>query len=387
LLNTEALTAAMGRLGYTAAALGEREVLAGFERLQQESKKASFPFISANVVYQDSGEPLFTSPLIKIVELAPADGKKRKLRLGFLGLARMNAGLSQQTPDNRRIVTSDPLAAARAAVPALRKKADLVVALVTMEPDQAKSLVQEVPGIDIVLGAFGALQTLTDQPPGEGSRVDSTRIVYAGNQGKKLGEIRIFLGAEGKPSKVEANLVSLGRLVPDDPDMMEIMQKNRVAINEIHRKEAPLVDSEKVRATFAGASYVRAEACKTCHEEAYRTWQETKHSQAFQILVDKHQDYNPDCVGCHTTGFRRPTGFVNAKSSPDLVGVQCEACHGPGKGHPDSVGKGYGVAGLDTCQVCHTVDNSPDFDPTAYMVKIRHWKTAESPAAAGAPGR
>jgi hypothetical protein len=182
-------------------------------------------------------------------------------------------------------------------------------------------------------------------------------------------------------------MVSLGKIVPDDPDLLDIMQKNRVAINEIHRKEAPLVDSEKIRATFQGDTYLRSDTCKTCHEEAYKTWQDTKHAQAFKILVDKHQDYNPDCVGCHTTGFRRPTGFVNAKSSPEMENVQCEACHGPGKGHPDVVGKGFGTAGLATCQVCHTADNSPDFDPTAYMLKIRHWKTGESSSAAGAPGR
>jgi hypothetical protein len=385
-LNTQALTAAMTRLGYTAAGVGEREIVAGFERLQKEMKQASFPFLGTNLVYQDSGEPAFSPSLVKVIELAPSQGKKRKVRLALLGLARMNAGVSQETPDHRRIVTSDPVAAARQAVPALRKKADLVVALVTLEPDQAKALVKEVPGIDLVLGSFGALQTLSSETPASGNPADAVRVVYAGNQGKKLGEIRIFLGAEGAPSRFEANLVSLGRIVPDDPDMMEIMQQNRIAINEIHRKEAPMVDSEKLRATFEGASYVRSETCKTCHEEAYQTWQESKHAQAFKILVDRHQDYNPDCVGCHTTGFHRPTGFLNAKSSPDLENVQCEACHGPGKGHPDSVGKGFGPAGLSTCQTCHTTDNSPDFDPTAYMLKIRHWKTGQASAAPAAAG-
>jgi cytochrome c554/c'-like protein len=372
----------MGRIGYAGANMGEREILSGFDRFQQTQKTAAFPFISANMVYQDSGEPVLAPSLVKTVELAPPGGKKQKLRLGILGLARMNAGLSQQTPAGRRIVTSDPVAAARQAVPALRKKADLLVVLATLEPEQAKNLVKEVPGIDIVLAAFGAVQTVSGETSPE-SRVVQTKIVYAGNQGKKVGEIRVFLGREGKPTRMETNLVSLGRIVPDDPALMDLVEKNRFAINEIHRKEAPLVDSSKMTA-MGNQVYVKVENCKSCHEEAYQVWEGSKHATAFKILEDKHQDYNPDCVGCHTTGFRRPTGFVNARSSADLMNVQCEACHGPGKDHPEKVGKGYGAAGLDTCQGCHTADNSPDFDPTAYMVKIRHWKSEGGAAAAGA---
>ncbi len=375
----------MGRIGYAAVNLGDKEVLFGYDRLQQEMKKAAFPFISANMVYQDSGDPILAPMLLKTVDLAPPEGKKRKLRIGIVGLARMNPGLSQQSPDGRRIVTSDPVAAARKVVPELKKKADLTIALVTLEPDQAKQLASEVPGIDLILGAFGAVQSASAEAAAS-PQGPQARIVYAGNQGKKLGEVRIFLGGDGKPARLETNLVTLGRIVPDDPDLMDLVEKNRTAVNEIHRKEAPLVDVAKMREMYVGQSYVRAESCKECHQEAFQIWEGTKHSHAFQILVDSHQDYNPDCVGCHTTGFRRPTGFVNAKSTPELMNVQCEACHGPGEGHPDKAGKGYGKAGLDTCQTCHTTDRSPDFDPIAYMVKIRHWKTEEK-AAPAAPAR
>jgi len=374
----------MGRLGYAAVNLGERELLGGYERLQQEMKKAAFPFISGNMVYQDSGEPFLEKSLIRTVEAGGPEGKKRKIRVGILGLARMNPGLSQQTPDGRRIVTTDPVAVARETIPSIRKKSDLVVVLATMEPDQVRSLVKEVPGIDLVLGAFGAVQLAGVEAPSQ-DPAKPVRLVYAGNQGKKMGEIRVFLGEDGKPGRTDANLVNLGKIVPDDPDLADLMEKNRAAINEINRKNAPMVDGEKMRETYEGAAYVRSEACKSCHEEAFKAWQESKHAHAFRILEEKHQDYNPACVGCHTTGFRRPTGFVNAKSTPDLMNVQCEACHGPGKGHPETMGKEYGRAGVETCKVCHTADNSPDFDPTAYMVKIRHWETEKSPAAAASP--
>jgi hypothetical protein len=384
LKNTQTLTEGMRRIGYAAVNLGEREVIFGLDRLQQEMKKASFPFLSANMVYQDSGEPFLQPTLILSVPRSGAGApgaKKGKIRVGILGLARQNAGFSQKTPEGRRIVTSDPVEAARRAVPALKKKSDLVVALVTLELEEAKALAKEVPGIDVVLGGFGAVQTTEEIPAGPNT--PPSRIVYAGNQGKKLGEIRVFLDP-GKPPRLNPILVNLGRNVPDDAALMDLVTANRLAINEINRKEAPLVDVKKMMAMYEGAAYVQSGACKDCHAEEYRIWEESKHAHAFRILEEKHQDYNPECVGCHTTGFRRPTGYVNAKSTPDLMNVQCESCHGPGKGHPETVGKGYGAANLDTCRPCHTAENSPDFDPTAYMVKIRHWKT--DPGAGAAAG-
>ena len=372
ILNTQTLVETMGRLGYAAANLGEREVSLGVEKLGAWAKAASLPLVSSNLVYQDSGEPAFASSIVKT--LGSAGNSKKKIRVGVLGLVRMNTALSLSAPDGRRIVTADPLSAAEALAPGLKKKCDILVALVTLEPLQARELANRVKGIDLILGGFGAAESNEEIKSSSSPEALPVRLVYVGNQGKKLAEIRVFTSKTGTVQRLESNVITLGKQVPDDPAVMDIVEKNRIAINEIHKREAPVVDGAKVRAMWQGEAFVGSPTCKTCHEDAYQVWEASAHAHAFRILEDKHQDYNPDCVACHTTGFRRPTGFINPKSTPDLMNVQCEACHGPGRDHPEKAGNEYGSVVHSLCVSCHTPENSPEFDDASYRLKIRHWK-------------
>ena len=79
-----------------------------------------------------------------------------------------------------------------------------------------------------------------------------------------------------------------------------------------------------------------------------------------------------DAVGIDTPSidYGQSTGFESARMKPDLAAVQCEACHNMGTLH-EPVGKEDQIAA--TCATCHDPENSPDFDLTAYLEKIRHW--------------
>jgi len=52
-----------------------------------------------------------------------------------------------------------------------------------------------------------------------------------------------------------------------------------------------------------------------------------------------------------------------------LRGVQCEACHGEGRGHPGK-GRIERKVTLGVCRNCHTKDQSPTFNYIAYLEKI-----------------
>ena len=91
--------------------------------------------------------------------------------------------------------------------------------------------------------------------------------------------------------------------------------------------------------------YVGTKNCRKCHIKQWKSWSETKMSQAFESLkpgvdtevkeqlgLDPQADYTADeaCVSCHVTGWGKASGFTSVEDTPELAGIGCEACHGAG---------------------------------------------------------
>ncbi len=137
-------------------------------------------------------------------------------------------------------------------------------------------------------------------------------------------------------------------------------------------------------ASGGAPTYVGAKKCRACHLKQFQTWEQTKMAKSFELLrpgaaaeakkkakLDPAKDYthDKDCVGCHTTGYGKPGGFVSVEQTPELVGVQCESCHGPGSEYlkegamtlknkeyhrADLVKLGLVIVGAGTCtSQCH----------------------------------
>jgi hypothetical protein len=140
-------------------------------------------------------------------------------------------------------------------------------------------------------------------------------------------------------------------------------------------------------------SYVGPKKCKSCHMKQFKSWSQTKMSQAFEILkpgqraeakkaagYDPDKDYTTDkeCLPCHVTGYGEKGGFVSIEETPLLAGVTCEACHGAGEGYlrkgfmtlknkefkrADVVSAGLVVPEASTCTSrCHN-EKSPFYKP------------------------
>jgi hypothetical protein len=84
-------------------------------------------------------------------------------------------------------------------------------------------------------------------------------------------------------------------------------------------------------------TYVGSEACKKCHQHAYKVWKDSKHAHAYQTLEEaarpSRRQFDPECIVCHTVGFGFKSGFVDAEKTKQLKNVGCESCHGPGSAH------------------------------------------------------
>ena len=97
---------------------------------------------------------------------------------------------------------------------------------------------------------------------------------------------------------------------------------------------------------------------------------ESLHSQVRKTIRNKGQNFEPECLSCHTTGYQHKNGYSDQAPYNRLSGVQCEACHGYGTEHARD-GR-WRAQAKDSCTTCHDEENSPNFDYATYWEKIKH---------------
>ena len=99
--------------------------------------------------------------------------------------------------------------------------------------------------------------------------------------------------------------------------------------------------------------FVGATGCTgSCHDVWYGAWKKTPHAMAYTLLkpgirgeakkkagLDPDKDYtsDPQCLRCHTTGYKQKGGFEGPDSKnptppeepdePNLAAIGCEMCH------------------------------------------------------------
>lgn len=157
--------------------------------------------------------------------------------------------------------------------------------------------------------------------------------------------------------------------------------------------------------------YVGNKACAGCHKTEMQDWQRSVHGKSMEVLAPgkksapKHKaglepdkDYSKDekCLKCHTTGFKEEGGFRDMESTPDLAGIGCESCHGPGSEYREihkqkllefkraetrAAGETYASKGDKVCEKCHNTESpfKASVDPKyAFDLKARLKEKTES---------
>jgi 2',3'-cyclic-nucleotide 2'-phosphodiesterase (5'-nucleotidase family) len=206
----------MARLGYDAANVGERDLSLGYDEFVRRTEGATFPFVSANIVRRDTREPVFNPYVILEVEYPESDDP---LRVGVLGVVRFNPVFLRSGPDDSNLVILPPLEAVKRYLEEVSERSDVVVLLAAIHQDDAHIIAKEVPGIDIVLGSYGSIYSTREEVEGD------TLICYSGNQGRRVGESRVFVGPDREVERITSFMHVLTARYPNDPEMQEYVME------------------------------------------------------------------------------------------------------------------------------------------------------------------
>ena len=158
-----------------------------------------------------------------------------------------------------------------------------------------------------------------------------------------------------------------------NPNFKEFVFKDAVAKLADH-KNKPAAAGEDEKAEEKVNAYVgdAAKKCAMCHKAQVAAWKEWKLAKSWDSLTAEDQK-NEACIKCHVTGYGKPGGWVSFEKTPNLVGIQCEACHGPAGDHmavplADKEKKKATMAKADeaTCLECHKKEGNPNFKEFVY---------------------
>ncbi len=207
---------------------------------------------------------------------------------------------------------------------------------------------------------------------GEPQRVGGTLVVQPGSRGMRLGRLDLTTGSNGDIAKWHHQVIALPKSVGDAPRMEDWYEDYNAQVKQQYEKSVAMRKAlETGESPFAGA-----EQCQSCHQQEFAVWSKSHHAKAFYTLQDVKKAFDPNCIVCHTVGFDKVGGFIDPDTTPSLMHVQCESCHGAARKHVESGGlqpvANADWPGIRMCQQCHTQPHSPSFNFDSYWPKIVH---------------
>ncbi len=354
-LKYETAMKAMSDMGYAAANLGEQDLLLGVDYLKYVADFARVPLLSANIVDAE-GKPVFEQFAVR--EMRVGDRPVRAAVIGVLSTAfkekveEINPGLVVEEYDSelKRLVGQ------------LRKESDLLILLAHMSMEEARTLAGSFPQFDLIIASHSG-----DDPIPTPVMVGDVPIGFAGVGGMHVGMTRFRVG-EKRATLVAYSIKKLDATLSDSPRMVALLEDYEQMV-----KAEKLLEAFP-RSTYGGdVAFTGNKDCKRCHSLSSFRFRNSKHAHAFEPIVEKRHEYDPECVRCHTVGFGYTSGFISPDTTPALKNVGCEDCHGPGSKHIEEPLEGeYGEVKKETCEECHNPSNSPKFVYDEYVKKINH---------------
>jgi 2',3'-cyclic-nucleotide 2'-phosphodiesterase (5'-nucleotidase family) len=355
-LKAEIAVEAMAYMSYHALNLSNLEFSFGLDFLLNTAQQFQVPTLSANIAYDDTGDPV-TEPA-RIISFD-------NFKVGITGVVgkKYEKNILESNADSARSVTVlEELTALQQQVNAIRDDADFLIVLANTGVARAKEIAQQINGIDVIVCGHGADEIKSPY------FINDVYIVKAGYDGVDVGKLTLSLDARNNIIDAQGTVIALEKTIEEDSGILALIDDYHKSLKG-HADE--LFDFVPKTPVFGG-SYVGSATCAACHASQTQQWNTTDHARAFSSLTAKNQDYNPECVSCHVTGFGYVGGFRRPDYTPEMADVQCEMCHGAGGDHAANPQPGFGQISPLACIHCHTSDKSPNFYYATYYPLVAH---------------
>ena len=425
-ITADGITDSYNFMGYDAVAVGRNDLAAGLLFLEKQAGRASFTWLSANLVRKSDTEPIFSASLIR---------KVGDISVGIIGLTAYDEKVHFQDNENAAILPYDMVLPGLIAD--LSEKCDMLVLLSNNMPRQNQEIAESYPDIHVIV------QSASSSKNSAPRLYNKSIIMQTGNKGKYLGWLQvnwqksktwgrqggtkelatkkqeldgingrisrierrekkdnlsantsyqnlnatkdrllseiIFLENElrdlketGKaPSTFENHFISLDVHLPDQPEVQKIIETTKQKVNKSGKSQATeaIQSATRPQINIANLEFVGWQACAQCHKPQTEFWKKTGHFAAYQTLVETEQQFNLDCLPCHVTaeyGAAKINGneAVLLSLPSVLQQVGCEVCHGPGKTHAASKDPSKIVRkpAAPVCIRCHAPDRDEEFN-------------------------
>jgi 2',3'-cyclic-nucleotide 2'-phosphodiesterase (5'-nucleotidase family) len=165
-------------MGYHAIGIGDDDLSLGKDFLTDLSKASQIPFLSSNVIDQDSGKPLFQRTIIREIQ---------GLKIGILSLLSQDVFLGPSDPRKKGLIIQDPVETAQEMVRELGPQADFIILLSHLGYPKDMELAQKTSGIHIIVG--GHTGNHLSNPP----VIKNTIVLQTASQGKYTGRLDLTL--------------------------------------------------------------------------------------------------------------------------------------------------------------------------------------------------
>ena len=351
----------MRKTGYDVVGIGEREMNYGLDFLDEELKQGQLLAVCANL-YDGRDSSLVFQPYT----VTEVDGVK----IGIIGLLNddpRRVGVFEQLEG---VYVTNYYEAAYQYLPELREKADIIIALAAIGLGNAKQMVKDIPGFDVVLVAHGADRT----PMAE--KVNDSIIMKPGTKSSSVGTLLLvfdenntLIGYDGYTHMLKKK----GRTDPEVDKVVKSVEEGEAQREKLlARRKYKLPNIPQRPEVLAAKGYLGWNTCEKCHGQIHRRWAEGPHAHAFETLAADDRWNDPACLPCHVTGYEIAAQRDSSDIKPEMWNVQCEACHGPGTMHR----RDGTMAPVDesVCLKCHTPEWSPDWNYEEALKRIDHGK-------------